>query len=105
MTRLIEAFSKDGIIVLPEDVPPAVHCLVAILDEDLEKLREEAGMVIPESNQRRMSDLLRKNREGELSNQEREELDGLGREFDVATLAKGRALGILAHLDSTSPPM
>jgi hypothetical protein len=30
-------------------------------------------------------------------------LDALGREFDAATLRKGRALSIVAQLDSISP--
>ncbi len=49
--------------------------------------------------QQRMSELLLKNRDGQLSEQERAELDLLSREFDTATLAKGRALGLLAQLD------
>ena len=47
-----------------------------------------------------MHELLVKNREGQLSEQERIELDVLAREFDTATLAKGRALSILAQLES-----
>ena len=104
MTKLFEAVAKDGIIVLPRDVPSPTRCLVAILDDDFNKLRAEAALTIPEPSQRRMSELLQKNRDGELTGQERFELDGLGREFDAATLRKGRAMGILAQLDSISPP-
>ena len=103
MTRFFEAFTKDGVIVLPEHVPSSTRCLVAILDEDLDELRAEAELVIPEPSQRRMSDLLQKNRDGELTERERVELDVLGREFDAATLRKGRALSILAQMDSVSP--
>jgi hypothetical protein len=49
-----------------------------------------------------MSELLQKNRDGELTEQEQVELDALGREFDAATLRKGRALSILAQLDCSS---
>lgn len=100
MTKVFEAFAKDGIIVLPETVPSAARCLVAILDQDTDTLRQEAAMTIPEPKQQRMSELLVKNREGQLSEQERVELDVLAREFDTATLAKGRALSILAQLES-----
>ena len=104
MTRLFEAFAKDGVIVLPDPVPSRTRCLVAIMDDDFDRLRAEAALTIPEVSQRRMSDLLQKNRDGQLTEQERVELDALGREFDAATLRKGRALSILAQLDSVSQP-
>lgn len=99
MTKVFEALAKDGIIVLPQDVPSPARCLVAILDQDIEALRQEAAITIPQPKQQRMSELLLKNREGQLSEQERAELDVLAQEFDAATLAKGRALSILAQLD------
>ena len=102
MTKLFEAVARDGIIVLPEGVPSPTRCLVAIMDDDFDRLRDEATLTIPELNQRRMSELLQKNRDSELTEQERAELDALGREFDAATLRKGRALSILAQLDSIS---
>ena len=102
MTKLFEVLAKDGVIILPPDVPSPARCLVAIIDDDLDELRAEAAFTIAETSQRRMSELLRKNREGELTRQERIELDELGREFDAATLRKGRALSILAQLDSMS---
>jgi hypothetical protein len=46
--------------------------------------------------------LLPRNRDGDLTEDERAELDALGREFDAVTLTKGRALSILAQLDSIS---
>ena len=104
MTRLFEAVAKDGVIVLPEDVPSPTRCLVAIMDDDFERLHDEAALTVPESSQRRMSELLQRNRDGELTEEERVELDALGREFDSATLRKGRALSILAQLDSFAPP-
>jgi hypothetical protein len=104
MTKLFEAFAKDGVIVLPQLVPSPARCLVAVLDDDFEALRAEAETMIPEASQRRMSDLLQRNRDGELTETERIELDALGREFDAATLRKGRALSILGQLDSISPP-
>ena len=103
MAKVFETFARDGVIILPKDVPPRAHCLVAILDADIEALRREAATTIPRPKQERMSELLLKNREGQLSEQERAELDGLAKEFDAATLAKGRALSILAQLDGTSP--
>jgi hypothetical protein len=104
MTRVFEAIAKDGVIVLPESIPSAAHCLVAVLDQDIESLRREAAMTIPEPKQQRMTELLARNREGQLSGKQRAELDALAQEFDAATLAKGRALSILAQLDSLSPP-
>ncbi len=104
MTRVFETFAKDGIIVLPEDAPSPACCIVAILDQDVETLRRQAATTIPEPMQQCMSELLLKNREGQLSEQERAELDVLAREFDTATLAKGRALGLLAQLDRLPLP-
>jgi hypothetical protein len=103
MTRLFEAFAKDGVIVLPQRVPSPARCLVTVLDDDFETLRAEAEYMISEPSQRRMSDLLQRNRDGELTEKGRAELDALGREFDAATLRKGRALSIVAQLDSISP--
>jgi hypothetical protein len=103
MAKVFETFAKDGVIILPRDTPPRGHCLVAILDADIEALRREAATTIPQPKQERMRELLLKNREGRLSEQERAELDVLAQEFDAATLAKGRALSILGQLDRTSP--
>jgi len=104
MGMLFEAVAKDGVIVLPDGVPSPTRCLVAVMDDDIDRLRAEASLTIPESSQRRMSELLMKNRDGELTEQERTELDALGRDFDAATLRKGRALGIIAQLDHVLPP-
>jgi hypothetical protein len=102
MNKVFEAVAKDGVIVLPADVPSSSRCLVALLDDSLDRLREDAALTIPEPSQQRMSELLQKNRDGELTAQQRTELDALGHEFDTATLTKGRALGILAQLNSHS---
>lgn len=98
MTRVFEAVAKDGVIVLPAGVPSQMRCLVAVMDDDFDQLREDAALTIPESSQRRMGELLQRNRDGELTDEERVELDALGHEFDSATLRKGRALGLLAQL-------
>jgi len=103
MTKVFETTAKNGVIVLPKDVPSPARCLVAVLDADIEALRREAATTISASTQERMSELLLKNREGQLSEQERAELDALAQQFDAATLAKGRALSILAQLDGTPP--
>ena len=102
MAEFFEAFARDGVIVLPEHVASPARCLVAILDGDLDEIRTEAELTIADSSQRRMADLLQKNRDGDLTEQERGELDDLGREFDAATLRKGRAMSILAQMDSLS---
>ncbi len=100
MTRLFEAYARDGVIVLPERVPQPARCLVAVLDDNFEGLRADAEYTIPEARQKRMSELLEKNRDNSLSDSERFELDALAVEFDAATLRKGRALGILAQVDA-----
>ena len=104
MNRVFEALAKDGVIVLPENVPSPARCVVAVLDQDFESLRQEAALTLPEAKQQQMSELLLKNREGQLSEQECAELDVLAREFDTATLTRGHAMSILAQLDSVSPP-
>jgi hypothetical protein len=104
MTKVFETVAQDGMIRLPLDVPPAAHCVVTVLDDDLDALREQSQLQLPESAQRRMSELLLKNREGSLTDVERSELDALAGEFDAATLTKGRALAALAHLGNNAPP-
>jgi hypothetical protein len=102
MLKVFETVAQDGLIRLPGDVPSTAHCVVAILEEDLEAIREQAALVLSETKQSRMSELLAKHREGTLNQAESEELDMLGVEFDTATLIKGRALAALAHLDRDS---
>ncbi len=103
MTKLFEAFARDGVIVLPERIPQPARCLVAVLDDNLEALRADADFTIPEATQQRMSDLLEKNRDQSLTVAEQCELDALAVEFDAATLRKGRALSLFGQLDSVVP--
>ena len=99
MIRVFEAVAEGGVIRLPVDVPSAAHCVVTVLEGDLGTLREQSQRELPEATQRRMSELLEKNREGTLTADESKELDSLAKEFDTATLAKGSALAALAHLN------
>lgn len=91
-------------IRLPGDVSSTAHCVVTVLDDDLDSLLEQSQLMLPEEKQRRMSELLLKNREGGLTADEAKELDGLSEEFDTSTLAKASALAALAHLDDKSQP-
>ena len=104
MIKVFETVAQGGVIRLPDDAPSTAHCVVTILDDDLEALREQSRSELPEPMQQRMSELLLKNREGALADKERQELDALSEEFDAATLAKGRALAALALLDGNSHP-
>jgi hypothetical protein len=104
MIKVFETIAQNGLIQLPLDAPPTARCMVTILDDDLDKLREQSQSEIPRSTQDRMSELLMKNREGKLADTERRELDSLSEQFDAATLAKGRALAALAHLNGNSHP-
>jgi hypothetical protein len=102
MVRVFETVAQDGVIRLPGDVPSTAHCVVAIIGDDLDVLREQSQLELPEAAQRRMSELLLKNREGSLAPDESMELDALAAQFDTATLTKGRALAALAQLNGTS---
>ena len=102
MIKIFETVAEGGVIRLPLDVSSTAHCVVTVLEDNLESLREQSRLELPEGRQRRMSELLLKNREGTLTSQERDELDALAEEFDAATLAKGRALAALAHLSKDS---
>lgn len=104
MIKVFETVAQDGVIRLPVGVPSTAHCVVTILDDDLDALREQSQLELPERVQRRMSELLLKNREASLTDNEREQLDSLAEEFDAATLTKGRALAALAHLSNNSHP-
>jgi hypothetical protein len=100
--QVFETIAQDGVIRLPVGAPATAHCVVTILDGDLEALRAQAQLQLPDVAQRRMSELLAKNREGSLTLNERQELDALAEEFDTATLTKGRALAALAQLQHPS---
>jgi hypothetical protein len=104
MIKVFETVAQDGVIRLPVDVSSTAHCVVTILEDNLDTLREQSQLELPERQQLRMSELLVKNREGTLTPGERDELDALAEEFDAATLIKGRALAALAHLDGNSHP-
>jgi hypothetical protein len=102
MIRVFETVAEDGVIRLPVDVPSTAHCVVTILDADLDTLREQSQLALPEAKQQRMCELLLRNREGTLTPDESKELDSLAVEFDTATLAKGSALAALAQLNGNS---
>jgi hypothetical protein len=102
MIRVFETVAEGGVIRLPLDVPSTARCVVTILDTDLNTLREQSQLILPESKQQRMSELLLRNREGTLTPDESNELDSLAEEFDTATLAKGSALAALAQLNGNS---
>lgn len=99
MARMIEMVARNRVIRLPKDAPVSARCLVTILEEDLQTLRQQADLTLPEAKQLRMSELLLKNQDGQLSKREEKELDALAAEFDAATLTKGLALGLLAQLN------
>jgi hypothetical protein len=99
MIRVFKTVAEGGVIRLPVDVPSTAHCVVTILDADLDTLREQSQLVLPEPKQQRMSELLFRNSEGTLTPDESKELDSLAEEFDAATLAKGSALAALAQLN------
>jgi hypothetical protein len=100
--KMFETVAQGGVIRLPSDVPPAAHCVVTVLDDDLESLRAQARLELSAELQGRMSQLLTKNREGVLTAPEQDELDALAAEFDAATLARGSAMAALAHLNGAS---
>ena len=103
MAKVFETVAKDRMILLPDDVPSSAHCVVTVLDDGLDSLREQSQTQIPAAKQQRMSELLQKNREAQLTEGELQELDLLAEEFDRVTLTKGRALAVLAQIRGTSP--
>jgi hypothetical protein len=104
MTRIFETMAEGGVIHLPLDVPSPAHCVVTVLDVDVDTLRKQAEFELPDATQRRMAELLQKNREGTLPAVELAELDALVEEFDAATLGKGQALVALSRLNGKSHP-
>ncbi|MEX2168529.1 MAG: hypothetical protein WD851_04425 [Pirellulales bacterium] len=102
MIKVFETVAKGGVIRLPVDVSSTAHCVVTVLDDDLDALREQSQLEMSEEKQRLMSQLLLKNSEGTLTPSDRHDLDALSEEFDAATLTKGRALAALAHLNGNS---
>jgi hypothetical protein len=98
MPKSFETVAKDRVILLPDDVPASAHCVVTVLDDGLESLHEQSQLQISDTKQLRMSELLDKNRDVTLTEEELRELDLLAVEFDRATLTKGRALAVLAQI-------
>lgn len=95
MLKTFETVAQDGVIRLPADVSSSAHCVVTVLGDDRDSLMRQAELVLSDEKQRRMSDLLGKNRDGDLTPDESRELDALAEEFEAATLAKGSALAAL----------
>lgn len=102
MTQVFETTAVNGLIRLPADVPPSAHCLVTVLAESRDQLVADAEFAIPSNQQERMAELLHRSREGELTAMESQELDQLAAEFDIATIARGRAMAMLAQINGTS---
>jgi len=102
--KVFETIAQDGVIHLLDGVPLTAHCVVTVLDDNLDSLRKRYQDELPQATQQRMSELLLKNQENTLTREERSELDALSEEFDAATLAKGRALAALALLGNGSHP-
>jgi hypothetical protein len=102
MTQVFGTTAVNGLIRLPADVPPSAHCLVTVLAESRDQLVADAEFEIPSVQQARMAELLLRNREGNLSPRESQELDQLAAEFDIATIARGRAMAMLAQIDRPS---
>lgn len=62
MIKSFETAAQDGVIRLPNDVSSSAHCVVTVLNDDLDPLRKQSKLELPEPAQRRMSELLEKNR-------------------------------------------
>jgi site-specific recombinase XerC len=93
MIRVFETVAEAGLIRLPVDVPPTAHCVVTVLDDDLETLREQARLELLEQAQRRMSELLLKNRDCALTTDESRELDRFGRTVRRRHVKQGACAG------------
>jgi hypothetical protein len=61
---------------LPSDVPSTAHCVVTVLSDDFETLREQSQLEPPAAKQQRMSEPLLKNRDATLSADEAREFKG-----------------------------
>ena len=44
MIRVFETVAEGGVIRLPVDVPSTAFCVVTILDDDLDTLREQSRL-------------------------------------------------------------
>ena len=60
MIKVLETVAQDVVIRLPVDVSSTAHCVVTILEDNLDTLREQSQLELPERQQLRMSELLRK---------------------------------------------
>lgn len=98
--ELAEALLRERQVALQPAaaVPPKERPLEMLSGISEVELRVLSEAVVAPGHQRRLHTLLRKNREGRLSNEEREELDGLLDECDRVALLKAKALYILMML-------
>ncbi len=75
----------------------SIEPLLGMSDTDLRAL---AGAVLAPGHQRRLKNLLRKNRDGKLDDRGRRDLDALLEESDRVALLKARAAYTLSRADS-----
>jgi hypothetical protein len=87
-----------------EGLPPEIAAQLTALESlDNERLSQVACAILPPSQQRRLSALLRKNQAGKLTARERVALDDLVSEAELLMLRKSRAYALLKWRGITLP--
>ncbi len=87
--------------VVPLAIEGQKHCLVTILDEDLDELRRLSNAMLDDARQNRLSWLLAANKSAQLTPEQERELDGLLTEVHQLTAKRARAARLLEQLHLT----
>ncbi len=87
--------------VEPLQIKGQRHCLVTILDEDLDELRSLSSAMLADSKQDRLSFLLAANKSGQLAPEQESEMDSLLMEAHQLAAQRARATRLLEQLHVT----
>lgn len=95
LAEILVTVLKSSLPALDGLPPQLATELTALESLDNERLSQVARGILPASQQRRLSALLRKNQAGKLTARERVALDDLVSEAEVLMLRKSRAYALL----------
>jgi len=98
--RTIEAVIRNGQVktVEPLQAPDNARCVVTVLEETIADLQKEADAMLSPLEQDRLSELLDRNRAGQLAPSEERELDQTLARVHEQGLRKSQASRLLAAL-------
>lgn len=92
LTKAVQSGMPPSVEDLPEEQREAFAAMARMSDDELWEITRSS---LPESKQRQLSRLLRKQQAGELTDEKRRKLDALHEEANSLTLRKAHAYALL----------